>query len=166
VGSTSVSSQGGYTSQLGITEYDVLVLDLSQVTAGSTVKFAMTEGATNESFNVWTGTANISTGNIPTGLGTSNSFFTGTNPLAAEPVIGQQVNTNPTFTLTASSSEWIAIQADCHYLLLDTITITPPTGTPEPGFYAVLAVGLIGLAVVARRRLMRAADAISKHVEA
>jgi hypothetical protein len=150
-----VSSQGGYTSQLGITEYDVLVLDLSQITANSTVKFTMTEGSQNESFNVWTGTANT-TNDLATGLGTSNSFSTGANPLKNEYITGQQVATNPTFTLTASSSEWIAIQADCHYLLLDTITITPPSGVPEPSFYGILTIGLLAVGFVAHKRRVRA----------
>jgi hypothetical protein len=159
-----VSSQGGYTSQLGVTEYDVLVLDLSQVTAGSTLQFTMTEGDKNESFNVWTGTANTTT-NYATGLGTSTSFSTGANPLKNEVITGQQVNTNPTFTLTAASNEWIAIQADCQYLLLDTIKVTPPGAVPEPSFYAVFAAGLIGLAVVVRRRRLQASQQATEAVE-
>jgi len=152
-----VASQGGYTSQLGVTEYDVLVLDLSKVTVGSTVKFTMTEGSTNESFNVWTGTANT-TNDYATGLGTSKSFSTGANPLSNEIITGQQVNTNPTFTLTSSTSEWIAIQADCHYLLLDTIYITPPTGVPEPSFHGFLAAGLIAVGFIAHKRRLRAVE--------
>jgi hypothetical protein len=54
-----------------------------------------------------------------------------------------QANPGGTFTITATGkNEVVAIVADCHYLLLDTIT---GTTVPEPRFYGVLLAGLLGL---------------------
>lgn len=48
-----------------------------------------------------------------------------------------------TITKDTAGTEWVAIEADCHYLLLDTITAT---ATPEPRFYGLLLAGLLGFA--------------------
>jgi hypothetical protein len=56
-------------------------------------------------------------------------------------------------TLNNSGNLWVAIQADCHYLLLDQIGVSQPTtSTPEPRFYGFLMAGLLCLAVIMRRR--------------
>jgi hypothetical protein len=69
--------------------------------------------------------------------------------------------TTPQFSITTSTDgahpiEWIAIQADCQYILLNAITETY-SKVPEPRFYGLLLVSLIGLAGVYQRRKRQAA---------
>jgi hypothetical protein len=68
---------------------------------------------------------------------------------------GSSQPTVPQFSITkAAGVEWVAISADCHYLLLDSITGTMTTSTvPEPRFYGLLIAGMLGFAgVYARKR--------------
>jgi hypothetical protein len=53
--------------------------------------------------------------------------------------------------LTSSTTGWIAIEADCHYLLLDTLTIAP-AAAPEPRFYGLLLGGLLALVGMAYQK--------------
>jgi hypothetical protein len=162
-----VSSEGAYTNQNGITESDVLLLNLSQFGAGSTVQFVLETGinaGANTGINIWTGSSSTT----PTGLGPSGSGSTqgGTNPLGSEPLVGgivtasggEATTTLPSTPLTLGANEWIAIQADCHYLLLDQIIVTP-SGVPEPGFYGFIALAMVGLVFGARKLRARAAAA-------
>jgi hypothetical protein len=50
-----------------------------------------------------------------------------------------------TNTSVANPIEWIAIRADCTYLLLNQIT-DPSPGVPEPRFYGLLMAGLLSIA--------------------
>jgi len=61
--------------------------------------------------------------------------------------------TTPQFSITKDTNgiEFVAIEADCHYILLDAITGTAGT-VPEPRFYGVLLAGLLGLAGIAYKR--------------
>src|ERR1700680_3330927 len=66
--------------------------------------------------------------------------------------------TSPTqpfqFSITKNLSgvQWVAIAADCHYLLLDEVKTTYGS-VPEPRFYGLLMAGMLGLAgVYARKR--------------
>jgi hypothetical protein len=63
-----------------------------------------------------------------------------------------QNGTTSQFSITKNTSgiEFVAIEADCHYILLDTITGT--TATPEPRFYGILLAALLGLAGIAYKR--------------
>jgi hypothetical protein len=44
-----------------------------------------------------------------------------------------------------TGAEWVVIQADCHYLLPDTIAGNTPS-VPEPRFYGLKLTGLLGFA--------------------
>jgi hypothetical protein len=135
----------------------LLLLNLSNLTAGSTVSFVMATGANAGAagVNVWTGTP---TG-TPLGVGTGWSGQTASNTLATESIAGGAVNgsggaATQSFTLFTNnlpSNEWIAIQADCHYLLLQSITVTSPSGVPEPSFYGFFALGMVAMVIGARK---------------
>ena len=56
--------------------------------------------------------------------------------------------TTPQFKITTDTTtgdpiEFIAIQADCTYLLLNSITSSGPSSVPEPRFYGLLLAGLL-----------------------
>src|SRR5271166_48562 len=55
--------------------------------------------------------------------------------------------TTPQFSIVKNTSgiEFVAIEADCHYILVDTV-IGTAAPTPEPRFYGILLAGLLGLA--------------------
>jgi hypothetical protein len=161
-----------YTNQNGITESDVLLINLSGITAGSTVSFLMSTGVnatSNTGINVYDGIQSV----IPTGIGSGAVGGEGTNPLSTETITAGNVNgsgggaATKTFTLTgtvgtgAGQFDWIAIQADCHYLLLDTLTVTPGA-VPEPSFYGFFALAMVGLVLGARKMRARAAVAATE----
>jgi hypothetical protein len=67
------------------------------------------------------------------------------------------ISTNGTvsqFTITkdTSGTEFVAIQADCHYLLLTQVSTDPVIPTPEPGSCALVMFGMIGLAGIYLRK--------------
>ena len=62
-----------------------------------------------------------------------------------------------TFTKTTAGNEWIAISADCHYLLLTEMKVTTST-VPEPRFYGLLMAGMLGLAGIYARKRRATAD--------
>ena len=144
-------SEGGspFSSQDGITDTNVLELQLgSNIANGTTLKFLLQAGIgySTDSITVYTEkpTSHSAT---PVNLTAMNVFD---NSLAV-PILKGMISTNGTagwFSLTkdTSGTEFVAIQADCHYLLLDTITGTPPSGVPEPRFYGLLLASMLGLA--------------------
>jgi len=157
------------TGENGITETDVLLVNLSGVTAGSTVSFVMATGvnaADNTGINVWDGVQSVT----PTGMGAGQ----GANPLANEAITGGNVNgpgggsATQTFNISgtvgtgAGQYDWIAIQADCHYLLLQSLTVYSPTGVPEPSFYGFFALAMVGLVIGARKMRARTAVAVAE----
>jgi hypothetical protein len=145
-------SGGSFDNQQGITDEadnangngNLLLLKLSDFSAGSTLSLLLQAGVTGDSFTVYT-----STGAMPVSLGGMTKFDA--NPINVD----ESGNSRPSIPqlsgltiagLTSSTTGWIAIQADCHYLLLDTLTVTPGAATPEPRFYGLLLAGLLGLA--------------------
>jgi len=163
--------------QDGVTEKNVLLINLSNLTAGSTVSFVMATGAyasANTGINVWTGTP---TG-TPLGIGTGWAGQTASNSLTTESIVAGNVDgacnsgfgqcsATQNFNLFTAgnplpANEWIAIQADCHYLLLQSITINSPSGVPEPSFYGFLALAMVGLVYGARKMRARAAATAEK----
>jgi len=134
-----------FTAQNGITETDILLLQLdSSIALNSSISLLMQAGVNGDTFNVYKLDGSV----VPTGVGSG-----GANPMTelapsgiAVDVAGNRTPSTPQFTFqkTTSGTEWIAIQADCHYLLLDSLTVTP-TATPEPRFYGLLLVGILGL---------------------
>ncbi len=157
------TNEGGpdYTTQLGIQESGnddgVLYLEVSSasgVSSGSTLSFLMQEGLTADTFNVYTDT--VSAGTNPPNLSSMNEVD---ENVAVGATSGGA--TTPQFSIVTStpgtSVEFIAIQADCEYLLLNKITTTSPSSVPEPRFYGLLLTGLLGLAgmVYQKRRAAR-----------
>lgn len=137
------------------TKGNILVLELgSDIAAGTTLQFLLQAGfgaSTDVVSDYWSTTVtgpNVS----PDGMTLNGTTTAG------------QISTNGTtpqsaLTLTKQAGvEWVAIESDCHYILLDTIKGTPGTSTPEPRFYGMLLAGLLGLAgtVYQRRRAAQA----------
>ncbi|PWU06146.1 MAG: hypothetical protein C5B51_12940 [Terriglobia bacterium] len=150
---------GAYTSQAGITESNVLMIDLSGITAGSTVTFTLVQSpGQNDSYNVWSGTST----STPTGFGTAGNNLGqgGTSPLTTELYSNRFVTGNATFTISnIPAHQWIGIQADCNYLLLGQIQVTTP-GVPEPKFYGILGIGLLTLIIANYKRRARAGEQV------
>ncbi len=147
---SSFSNQDGITDTAnGNSNYgNILVLELgSNIAQGTSLAFLLQAGvgASQDAVTAyWADTSNPDVS--PSSM---TKFVTTTDG---------QISTNgttPQFSLTKNTSgtEFIAIEADCHYLLLDSITGTP-SATPEPRFYGLLLAGLLGLAgtVYQRRR--------------
>jgi len=162
------TNQGGapYTGQGGIQDNDLspnvddlLIIQVSQngtgaVASGTTLSFLMQEGDVANTFNVYTSTSSSST--PPTNLSTMNEVHSN---LSVGTLDGGA--TTPQFSVTttttgASPYEYIAIQNDCTYLLLNSITGTPGASTPEPRFYGLLLAGLLGVAGILKRKQLRA----------
>lgn len=163
----SGSSESAYDGQDGITDTittaswpysnssygNVLEVELgSNIAQGTSLAFLLQAGpfADDPSVNVYTADASTPQ-NVNT---TSMSFDTTTTKSITDS------SSVPQFTITKNTSgiEFVAIEADCHYLLLDSITGTPGTATPEPRFYGLLLVGLLGVAgtLYQRRRTAQA----------
>lgn len=162
----------GYPSQLGINDDvahtypyggsygNILELQLgSNIALGTTLSFLL-QGPTNDpitgeltSVNVYNELSTSHSGSAinPSAMHLDGNFGSGSISTTAGPT-GQFSITKDT-----SGTEWIAIEADCHYLLLDTIQGSTP-GVPEPRFYGMLLAGLLGLAgmVYQRRRAAQA----------
>jgi hypothetical protein len=157
----SEGSGGNFDNQDGIVDNvpgssnngNILLLKLSDISAGSTLSLLLQAGVTGDSFTIYTFE---DSGAAPTSLSQMTKYDS--NPINVDEN-GSSLPNNPQVTgltiagLTSSTTGWIAIQADCHYLLLDTLTITP-AATPEPRFYGLLLAGLLGLTgmVYQRRR--------------
>jgi len=133
------------------TNGNIVLLKLSDISAGSTLSLLLQAGVSGDSFTVYT---YEDSGATPTSLGQMSKYDT--NPINVDESgsiksNGSSQPTTPQVSgltiagLTSSTTGWIAIQADCHYLVLDTLTITP-AATPEPRFYGLLLAGLLGVA--------------------
>jgi hypothetical protein len=158
------SSQGGspYTGQLGIQDLDwhgntydeMLFIEVSQtgsnpIPPGTTLKFLMQEGDVADTFNVYTGT--FAAGTTAPNLSSMTEIQSnmGVGPMNGGATTPQfSVVTN---TTTSKPVEFIAIEADCQYLLLNQITAVAPS-VPEPRFYGLLLAGLLGVAGMAYQK--------------
>jgi hypothetical protein len=140
---------------------NILLLKLSDISAGSTLSLLLDAGVSGDSFTIYT-----STGAMPTSLSGMTKYDS--NPINVDEAgsiksDGSSQPTTPQVTgltiagLSSSTTGWIAIQADCHYLLLDTLSITP-AAAPEPRFYGLMLAGLLGMAGMAYQK-RRAAQA-------
>lgn len=135
---------GGTNSSYG----NVLEIELgANIAEGTTLDFLLQAGpyAGTPSVEVWTADAstpqNVNSKSMTYDLTTTKSIT--------------DTSTVSQFAITKNTSgiEFVAIEADCHYLLLDTITGIP-TAAPEPRFYGIMLAGLLGIAglVYQRRR--------------
>ena len=135
---------------------NILELDLSGVANGTTLNFLL-QGPTTDPFTGGATAVEVFYANAttPQNLGSMTVY----NNSVVNPFAGiSPTGTTTTFSLTkTTTNEFVAIQADCHYLLLDTITGTPGT-VPEPSFYGFFAVAMVGLVIGARKLRARAAQ--------
>jgi hypothetical protein len=157
----SEGSGGNFSSQDGITDSasgadgngNILLLKLSDFAPGSTLSLLLQAGVTGDSFTIYT-----STGAMPTSLSGMTEYDT--TPINVDEG-GNNKPTTPQLTgltiagLNTSTTGWIAIEADCHYLLLDSLAVSTP-GVPEPRFYGILLAGLLSLAGIAYKRRAQA----------
>jgi hypothetical protein len=132
----ATNNHGGTNSNIG----NIIVLELgSNIAQGTSLSFLLQAGigASGDAVTAyWADTTNPNVS--PSSM---TKFATTTDG---------QISTNgttPQFSITKNTSgvEFIAIEADCHYLLLDTIGGTP-SAAPEPRFYGLLLAGLLGIA--------------------
>jgi hypothetical protein len=163
---TEGTSGGTFSSQDGIDDSandaggngNILLLKLSDFAAGSTLSLLLQAGVTGDSFTIYT---YDDSGAAPTSLGQMTKYDS--SPIDVDES-GNNKPTTPQVTgltiagLSSTTTGWIAIQADCHYLLLDSLSATSTPGVPEPRFYGILLVGLVGLAGVGYQK-RRAAQA-------
>jgi hypothetical protein len=150
----SEGTGGSFSSQDGITDNvpgssnngNILLLKLSDFSAGSTLSLLLQAGVTGDSFTVYT--YEDSNGAAPTSLSQMTKYDS--NPINVDESGNSQPSTAQVTGLTiaglgSTTTGWIAIQADCHYLLLDQLTVNSPA-VPEPRFYGLLLAGMLGLA--------------------
>ena len=164
-----VNGQGGspYTGQKGIqdetfknTTVDaMLYIEVSQtgsnpIPSGTTLSFLMQEGDVPDTFTVYTDAVAAGT-TTPPNLASMTKFDS--TPISVGSEDGGA--TTPQFKITTDTTtgdpiEFIAIQADCTYLLLNSITSSGPSSVPEPRFYGLLLAGLLcaGGVVYQKRR--------------
>jgi hypothetical protein len=156
------TSSGTYSNQDGLTDTvykasnnnNFLLLELgNDITAGTTVSFLLQAGVSGDTFDIYTGSSTMPTSF--SGMTKANS-----SPINIDEGGTSQPNgTSPnqpfqySITKTGSGVEWVAISADCHYLLLDQIQTTYSySSVPEPRFYGLLMAGLLGIAAVYARK--------------
>jgi hypothetical protein len=160
--SGSMSNQDGITDSVpensaGGSYSNILEVYLnSSIANGSTLSFLLQEGVSASGDTVSVFTANASTPQNPSGMNVFNNSV-------ASPIGGiTTTGTTSQFTITkTSTNEFVAIEADCHYLLLTSITATPGT-VPEPSFYGFFALAMVGLVFSARKMRARAAVAAAE----
>jgi len=154
----SATSTSNLEEQTGIANFsnfdNVLLLKLTGFAANSTLSLLLQAGPTDDSFTVYTGTGSSEPGSLgsltkvdasPISVGGGAAALGGTEPTSPQ-VTGLTIA-----GLNSSTTGWIAIQADCQYLLLDTVTVGT-TATPEPRFYGILLAAFLGLAGIAYKR--------------
>jgi hypothetical protein len=140
------NNQGGtYNNQDGITPTNILELNISGVAKGASLAFVL-QGPSGDDVTVYTG--DVSSQTSLSGLTVFDN--SANNPIGNGVISPTGTTTDFTIVRDSSASEFVAIQADCHYLLLDTITDTPAP-TPEPRLYAFLLVGLLAIPAIRRR---------------
>lgn len=158
--------EGGspFPSQEGITDAangsnsygNILLLELgSNIAEGTTLNFLIQAGigASTDVVSDYysdSGSVNVASNE---GISPSSMTLNGTTTAGEISTNGTTAQSQLTITKNTSGVEWVAIEADCHYILLDTITGTAPTSTvPEPRFYGLLLASLLGIAGVVYRR--------------
>jgi hypothetical protein len=162
-----------FTGQQGIQELDfkgtsydgMLFIEVSQtgpdaIPAGTTLSFLMQEGDVADTFTYYTET-------VAAGTTTPPNLASMTKGDASPISVGKDDGgaTNSQFQVVTSTSaadpiEFIGIQADCTYLLLNSITSSVPSTVPEPRFYGLLLAGLLcGAGMVYQKRRAARANA-------
>jgi hypothetical protein len=128
---------------------NILLLQLGTgVTTGETLNFVL-QGPTGDDVSVFTSASSPSNLSSMTALTNPTTHISSATSPIGNGVI-TTTNTATVFSITAVAGEFIAIEADCHYLLLDSITGL--SATPEPRFYGMLLAGFMIVALVYGRR--------------
>ena len=155
-GSNAFSSQPGISDDTGTHLSNMLLINVGAVTNNETLSFLLNAGVAGDAFNVWTYYGNTAPTSLANGGAAMAETVGNVNVGNATNVNGSVQPTSPQYTyntLGQSGNLWVAIQADCHYLLLDQIGASQPTTTtPEPRLYGFLMAGLLALAVSLRHR--------------
>lgn len=144
-GNSNFVNQDGITDSTpgSSTKGNILVLELgSNIAQGTTLQFLIQAGigaSTDVVSDYWQdgGTSSVSPDTM-TLNGTTTAGEISTN--------GTTPQSQLSLTKNTAGIEFVAIEADCHYILLDTITGTPGASTPEPRFYGLMLAGFLGLA--------------------
>ena len=164
---TEGTSSGTFSAQDGLTDVvnhaptgsnNFLLLQLgSNIAQGSTISFLLQAGVTGDTFDVYRGGS------------TTPTSFSGMTKMTSAPVAVDEGGTSQpngtsatqpfqfSITKNLSGVQWVAISADCHYLLLDQVK-TSYGSVPEPRFYGLLMAGMLGLATVYARKRQAAAQ--------
>jgi len=159
------TSNGTYSTQDGLTDtvyraptgYDnFLLLNLNNIAVGSTISILLQAGVSGDTFDVYSGGA--STPTSFSGMTKLNNAAIAVDEGGTSQPNGVSAGQGYQFTFTkttaGTTNQWIAISADCHYLLLTEIKVSTST-VPEPRFYGLLLAGMLGIAgVYARKRQM------------
>ncbi len=159
--SNAFASQDGLTDTVkdasGYNNFIMLELG-SNIAQGTALSFLLQSGVSGDTFDIYTQNGTLA----PTKLfGTGGMTLANTKgPISVDETGSILSNdssqpTTPQFSIrkAVSGVEWVAVSADCHYLLLDSITGTSPSPVPEPRFYGLLLAGLLGIAgIYARKR--------------
>jgi hypothetical protein len=129
-----------------------VLLQFTNLSANSTLNFLLQAGVTGDLFSVYTQAG----GSMPTNMSALSVYNTSfVSPYHVD-VAGNSQPSTPQASLAltnaAGATEWVAIQADCHYLLLNSVTGSAPlTPTPEPGFFGMLSLIVLGIGIAVRK---------------
>jgi hypothetical protein len=166
-------TSGAFSAQDGLTDTvhdapagsnNFILLNLSSnIAAGTTISFLLQAGVSLDTFDVYTLSGGTTPKNL--GLGGAGGMVKVDSAVKVDETgsilsNGSSQPTTPQVSITKTAGvEWVAISADYHYLLLDSITGTRTTSTvPEPRFYGLLMAGMLGLAGVYARKRQAAAQ--------
>ena len=160
-GAAPFSAQDGITDTVGNvgSQYqgagpysNFLELQLSStIPAGTTLTFLMQHGNGDGSAPAFVDVYTDNNATVGTGIAPKSMTLADSSVQINTVTGGGVQNTVGQFSITTTGkNEVVAIAADCHYLLLDTITGT--SSVPEPRFYGFLMAGLLGLAILAHNR--------------
>lgn len=164
-GGSPFPSQDGITDTAGgnSSYSNIILIELgSNIAQGTTLNFLLQAGigaGSDVVSDYYQDGGSVNVG-MNQGISPSGMTLNGTTTAGEISTLGTTDQSQLKLTKNTSGVEWVAIEADCHYLLLSSITGTAPTGVPEPRFYGLLLASLLGLAgVVYQRR--RAAQTIA-----
>lgn len=158
-GGSPFNGQDGISNNVGggsSTTDNILLLKLTDIAANSTLSLLLQAGVSGDEFNVYTSLGS----SAPTSLKNmtevdSNVSVDETGSIKGN---GSSQPTTPQVTglsitgLNPTTTGWVAIEADCHYLLLNELSVNSPSGVPEPRFYGLLLAAFLGLAGIAYKR--------------
>lgn len=139
-----------FANQDGISESNIIELKLgSNIAQGTTLSFLLQSGVFAD--NADTVSVFYKDSTVALKPGSMNVLDNSVN----DPIGG--ISTNGTvsqFSITkdTAGTEYVAIEADCHYLLLTQASVVTTIPLPEPGTNALLMFGFLGLAGIYLRK--------------